>query len=95
MGHPQPKTPVHCDNTTAVGIANNTIKRQRAINGNEIFLDWGYNYPTNVQPQVAPRPGKPSRLPEQTPHWLAPHSGTAMVLAFRKFPPGITMGKMA
>jgi hypothetical protein len=29
MGHPQPKIPIHCDNTTAVGIANNTIKRQR------------------------------------------------------------------
>ncbi len=28
MGHPQPKTPVHCNNVTAVGIANNTIKRQ-------------------------------------------------------------------
>ncbi len=26
MGHPQPKTPVHCNNATAVGIANNTIK---------------------------------------------------------------------
>ena len=30
LGHPQPKTPVHCDNATAVGIANNTVKRQRA-----------------------------------------------------------------
>jgi hypothetical protein len=30
MGHPQPKTPVHCDNATAVGIANNTVKRQRS-----------------------------------------------------------------
>jgi hypothetical protein len=29
MGHPQPQTPVHCDNATAVGITNNTIKRQR------------------------------------------------------------------
>jgi hypothetical protein len=28
MGHPQPNTPVHCDNANAVGIANNTIKRQ-------------------------------------------------------------------
>jgi hypothetical protein len=28
LGHPQPKTPVHCDNATAVGIANNTIKQQ-------------------------------------------------------------------
>jgi hypothetical protein len=26
LGHPQPKIPVHCDNATAVGIANNTIK---------------------------------------------------------------------
>jgi hypothetical protein len=23
IGHPQPKKPVHCDNATAVGIANN------------------------------------------------------------------------
>ncbi len=28
LGHPQPKTPIHCNNATAVGIANNTIKRQ-------------------------------------------------------------------
>jgi hypothetical protein len=30
MGHPQPKTPVHCNNAMAVGIGNNTIKRQRS-----------------------------------------------------------------
>ncbi len=30
LGHTQPRTPVHCDNATAVGIANNTIKRQRS-----------------------------------------------------------------
>ena len=30
MGHPQPCTPVHCDNATAVGIANNLVKRQRS-----------------------------------------------------------------
>jgi hypothetical protein len=30
MGHPQPQTPVHCDNATAMGIANNTIKRQHS-----------------------------------------------------------------
>ena len=28
MGHPQPHTPIHCDNSTAVGIANNTVQRQ-------------------------------------------------------------------
>ncbi len=30
LRHKQPKIPVHCDNATAVGIANNTIKRQRS-----------------------------------------------------------------
>jgi hypothetical protein len=30
LGHPQPKILVHCDNATAIGIANNTIKRQRS-----------------------------------------------------------------
>jgi hypothetical protein len=26
LGHPQPPTPIHIDNTTMVGIVNNTIK---------------------------------------------------------------------
>ena len=26
LGHPQPKNPIHCNNATAVGIANNTVK---------------------------------------------------------------------
>ena len=30
MGHPQPQTSVHVDNTTCVGIVNNTTKRQRS-----------------------------------------------------------------
>ena len=30
MGHPQPPTPAHADNATAVGIANNTVKKQRS-----------------------------------------------------------------
>ena len=30
MGHPQPPTPVHCDNKTATGIANNSVKRHRS-----------------------------------------------------------------
>jgi hypothetical protein len=28
LGHPQPPTSIHIDNTTTVGIVNNTIKRQ-------------------------------------------------------------------
>ena len=30
LGHPQPATPIHVDNTTAVGIFNDTIKRQKS-----------------------------------------------------------------
>ena len=30
LGHPKPATPVHCDNKTAAGIANDTVKKQRS-----------------------------------------------------------------
>jgi len=30
LGHPQPPPPIHIDNTTTVGIVNNTIKWQRS-----------------------------------------------------------------
>jgi hypothetical protein len=30
MGHPQPPTTINCNNSTAVSIANNTVKRQRS-----------------------------------------------------------------
>ena len=38
LGHPQPRTPVHCNNATAVGIANNTLKRQRSQSMEMRFL---------------------------------------------------------
>ena len=30
LEHPQPPTPIHCDNTTAAGIENGTVKKQRS-----------------------------------------------------------------
>jgi hypothetical protein len=30
LGHPQPKTQVHCNNATAMGKANNTVKQQHS-----------------------------------------------------------------
>ena len=30
MGHRQPPTPVHCDNSTAAGIANDTVRKKRS-----------------------------------------------------------------
>ena len=30
LGHQQPPTPIHIDNSTTVGIVNNTVKRQKS-----------------------------------------------------------------
>ena len=30
LGHPQPATPIQCDNATAAGIAHGTVKMQRS-----------------------------------------------------------------
>ena len=30
LGHPQPATPIHCENSAVICIVNNTIKRQRS-----------------------------------------------------------------
>ena len=30
MGHPQPSIPIQCDNVTAVGIANEIVKKYRS-----------------------------------------------------------------
>ena len=30
LGHPQPQTPIHVDNTIVIGIRNSTMKRQRS-----------------------------------------------------------------
>ena len=40
IGHPQPKTPIHCDNATAVSIANNTVKQQRSRSTEMRFFGW-------------------------------------------------------
>jgi hypothetical protein len=40
MGHLQPKTPVHCNNATAVGIANNTIKQQQSRSMEVRIFGW-------------------------------------------------------
>ncbi len=39
MGHKQPKTPVHCNNASAMGITNNTVKRQ-LLQSMEMHFFW-------------------------------------------------------
>jgi len=38
MGHPQPATPVHCDNATAVGITNGIVKRHKSKSMEMLFF---------------------------------------------------------
>jgi len=57
LGHPQPKTPVHCDNATAVGIANKTVKRQR-LRAKEMLFFWIGDKVAQDMYQVAWHPGQ-------------------------------------
>jgi hypothetical protein len=69
MGHPQPPTPVHCDNSMAVGISNSTVKRQRS-RAMEMRYFWVVDQVTHEQVRVlwslVPRSRKPWRLCHQT-----------------------------
>ena len=38
LGYPKPPTPNHCENATAAGISNGTIKKTLPLHGNAIFL---------------------------------------------------------
>jgi len=38
LGHVQPPTPTHCDNVTATGIANDTVKKQQSRSMEMTFL---------------------------------------------------------
>jgi hypothetical protein len=56
MGHPQPPTPVHCDNSTAVDISNSTVKRQRS-RAMEMHYFWVIDQVTHKRVRVLWYPG--------------------------------------
>ena len=66
MGHPQPPTPVHCDDATATGMANGTVKRQhsRAMEMRHFWVFDQVSQKQNVH-CVASRSGKFGRLCHQ------------------------------
>ncbi len=72
FGHPQPKTPVHCDNATAVGIANNTIKRQQS-QAIEMRFFWIGNKVAQDMYQVAWHPGQEKLADYQSKHHMGSH----------------------
>jgi hypothetical protein len=72
LGHPQPKTPIHCDNATAVGIANNTIKRQRS-RSMEMRFFWVCDKVAQDAYDVKWNPGKENLADYQSKHHPGAH----------------------
>ena len=72
MGHPQPKTPVHCDNATAVGIANNTVKRQRSRSMEMRFFWIGDKIAQEIY-DVSWHPGQENLADYQSKHHTGAH----------------------
>ena len=56
MGHPQPPTPIHCDNATATGTSNGTVKQQRS-RAMEMRHFWVFDQVLQKQTCIAWHPG--------------------------------------
>jgi hypothetical protein len=72
MGHPQPKTPIHCNNATAVGIANNTIKRQRS-QSMEMRFFWVGDKVAQDMFELRWHPGQENLADYQSKHHIESH----------------------
>jgi hypothetical protein len=72
MGHPQPKTPVHCNNAMAVGIANNTIKRQR-LQSIEMRFFWIGDKIAQEMYTIKWHPGQENLANYQSKHHIGSH----------------------
>ena len=72
LGHQQPPTPVHCDNITAAGIANNTVKRQRS-RSMEMRFFWFADQVALGYFDVRYHPGAKNMGDYQSKHHPGPH----------------------
>ena len=72
MGHPQPPTPIHCNNSTAVGIENNTIKRQQS-RSMEMHFFWDADAVEQAKFSIKYYPGKENLAHYQSKHHLGAH----------------------
>jgi hypothetical protein len=72
LGHPQPKTPIHCDNATDVGIANNTIKRQQ-LQAMEMRYFWVADKVVQDRYSLCWHPGQKNVADYQSKHHLGAH----------------------
>ena len=85
LGHPQTQTPIHIDNTTAVIILNNTIKRQQSRTM-EMRSFWLLEQETNKYSKFYYQPGqeKFGRLPLQGPHRIHTYPRASILLTHGK-----------
>ncbi len=72
LGHTQPRTPVYCDNATAVGIANNTVKRQRSRSMEMRFFWVGNKEAQNIY-GISWHPGKENLADYRSKHHTGAH----------------------
>jgi hypothetical protein len=72
MGHPQPLTPIHCNNLIAVGIANNTIKCQQSRLMKMCFF-WVADAAEQKKFNIKYYPGKENFADYQSKHHLSAH----------------------
>ena len=72
LGHPQPATPVHCDNSTAVAIANDSVKKQRSRAMEKNFF-WTTNQVELGNFNVTWHPGQENLADYFTKHFDARH----------------------
>jgi len=75
LGHKQPATPVHCDNSTAAAIANNTVKKQRSRAMEKNFF-WVADQVARKNFNVIWHPGKENLADYFTKHFDAKHHQT-------------------
>jgi hypothetical protein len=72
MGHPQPPTPIECDNTTGVGILNDTI-RQRRSKAMDMRFYWIKDRQKQGQYHIYWGPGNTNRSDYFTKHHSPAH----------------------
>jgi hypothetical protein len=72
LGHPQPPTPMQTDNTTAIGIANDTVKQRRS-KAIDMRFYWIRNRVRQGQFHIYWRPGRHNKADYFTKHHPAHH----------------------
>ena len=72
MGHPQPPTPIQVDNSTACGIANDTIKQRRS-KAIDMRFYWVQDRVNQKQFNVYWKPGQQNLADYVTKHHTAKH----------------------